>query len=183
MGLKYYKGCESLINGKIIAVRTNKTVYRDGDRCIKLFGEGYSKAGVFSEALNLAYAEETGLNVPKVIDVTRIDGKWAIVTEFIEGKSLNQLMEENPDKTGEYMELFTRLHIELGKKTPRLTVLIRIAEALEVATDWILRAETPGTYAVANEKIGDLLEDCTSAEMQDFLRVLEDVKRAVRRKK
>ena len=49
--------------------------------------------------------------------------------------------------------------------------------------DWILRAETPGTYAVANEKIGDLLEDCTSTEMQDFLRILEDVKRAVRRKK
>ncbi len=74
-------------------------------------------------------------------------------------------------------------NIELGKKTPGLTVLIRIAEALEVATDWILRAETPGTYAVANEKIGDLLEDCTSVEMQDFLRILEDVKRAVRRKK
>ena len=49
-------------------------------------------------------------------------------------------------------------NIELGKKTPELTVLIRIAEALEVATDWILRAETPGTYAVANEKIVDLLE-------------------------
>ena len=47
---------------------------------------------------------------------------------------------------------------------------------------WILRAETPGTYAVANEKIGDLLEDCTTTEMQDFLRILEDVKKAVRRK-
>ena len=74
-------------------------------------------------------------------------------------------------------------NIELGKKTPGLMVLIRIAEALEVATDWILRANTPGTYAVANEKIGDLLEDCTSTEMQDFLRILEDVKTAVRRKK
>ena len=74
-------------------------------------------------------------------------------------------------------------NIELVKKTPGLTVLIRIAESLEVATDWILRAETPGTYAVANEKIGDLLEDCSNTEMQDFLRILEDVKRAVRRKK
>ena len=74
-------------------------------------------------------------------------------------------------------------NIELGKKTPGLTVLIRIAEALEVATDWILRAETPGTYAVANEKIGELLEDCSNNEMQDFLRILEDVKRAVRRNK
>lgn len=74
-------------------------------------------------------------------------------------------------------------NIELGKKTPGLMVLIRIAEALEVATDWILRSETPGTYAVANEKIGELLEDCSNNEMQDFLRILEDVKTAVRRKK
>ena len=74
-------------------------------------------------------------------------------------------------------------NIELGKKTPGLTVLIRIAEALEVATDWILRAETLGTYAVANEKIGELIEDCSNNEMQDFLRILEDVKTAVRRNK
>ena len=34
-------------------------------------------------------------------------------------------------------------NIELGKKTPGLSTLIRIAEALDVATDWILRANTP----------------------------------------
>lgn len=129
-----------MISGKIIAVRTNKTVYRDGDRCIKLFGEGYSKAGVFSEALNLAYAEETGLNVPKVIDVTSIDGKWAIVTEFIEGKSLNRLMEENPDKTEEYMELFTRLHIELGKK--RCPMMCRVTDKI---TEKVRRSEMKAT--------------------------------------
>ena len=71
-------------------------------------------------------------------------------------------------------------NIELGKKTPGLTVLIRIAEALEVATDWILRAETPGTYAVANEKIGELLADCTNDEMLSILRILEEVKKAMR---
>ena len=26
---------------KIIAVRNEKTVYRDGDRCLKVFGAGY----------------------------------------------------------------------------------------------------------------------------------------------
>lgn len=73
-------------------------------------------------------------------------------------------------------------NIEQGKKMPGLPVLIRIAEALEVATDWILRANVPGTYAVANEKIGKLLRDCTNDEMQDLLRILEDVKQAIRRK-
>ena len=71
-------------------------------------------------------------------------------------------------------------NIELGKKTPGLATLIRIAEALDVATDWILRANTPGTYAVANEKIGELLDDCTNDEMLSILRILEEAKRAMR---
>ena len=37
---------------QIIAVRKNKTVYRDGDRCIKVFDADYSKADVLNEALN-----------------------------------------------------------------------------------------------------------------------------------
>ena len=53
-------------------------------------------------------------------------------------------------------------NVERGKKWPGLPVLIRIAEALEVATDWILRANVPGTYAVANERIGKLLRDCSN---------------------
>ena len=38
----------------VIAVRKNKTVYRDGDRTIKVFDANYSKADVLNEALNQA---------------------------------------------------------------------------------------------------------------------------------
>lgn len=37
---------------RIIAVRNDKTVYKDGNRCLKVFRSGYSKADVLSEALN-----------------------------------------------------------------------------------------------------------------------------------
>ena len=84
---------------RIIAVRNNKTIYRDGDKCIKVFNEDYSKSDILNEALNQARIEETGLNIPKVTEVTMIDGKWAIVSEFIKGKTLSQLMEENPEIT------------------------------------------------------------------------------------
>ena len=46
---------------EIIARRPHKTIYRQGDRCIKLFDAGYSKADVLNEALNQARVEETGL--------------------------------------------------------------------------------------------------------------------------
>ena len=81
---------------KIIAVRNDKTIYRDGDKCIKVFNSDYSKSDVLNEALNQARIEEIGLNIPKIHEVTMLDGKWAIVSEFIKGKTLAQLMEEEP---------------------------------------------------------------------------------------
>ena len=109
---------------RIIAVRTGKTVYRDGDQVIKLFDNDYSKADILNEALNQARIEETGLHIPKILGVSMIDGKWAIVSEYIKGKTLAQLVEENPDRFDEYLELFVDLQLEVHSKTsPLLTKL------------------------------------------------------------
>ena len=109
---------------RVIAVRTGKTVYRDGSDCIKVFDAGYSKADVLNEALNQARIEETGLHNPKIKDVLTIDGKWAIVSDFIKGKTLAALMEEHPEKKDEYLSLFVELQMEVHSKTcPLLTKL------------------------------------------------------------
>lgn len=102
---------------RIIAVRNRKTIYHDGDRCIKVFDENYSKADVLNEALNQARIEETGLHIPKILEVTMIDGRWAIVSEFIQGKTLAQLMQEDPDRKQEYLERFVDLQMEVHSKT------------------------------------------------------------------
>ena len=108
----------------IITPSYNKTLYRDGNRCIKVFDSNYSKADVLNEALNQARIEETNLNINKIIEVTMIDGKWAIVSEFIEGKTLAQLMKENPDKKDQYIELLVDIQLEIhSKKAPLLTKL------------------------------------------------------------
>ena len=101
----------------IIAKRNNKTIYRDGDKCIKVFNQDFSKADVLNEALNQARIESTKLNIPKVLEVSMIDGKWAIVYEYIEGKTLAQLMEENVDKKDEYLNLLVDLQLEMHSKT------------------------------------------------------------------
>ena len=102
---------------RVIAVRTNKTVYRDGDKCIKVFDSDYSKADVLNEALNQARIEETGLNIPKVLEVCTIEGKWAIVSEYIKGKTLSQLMQEHPEKKDEYLRLFVETQLLVQSKT------------------------------------------------------------------
>lgn len=102
---------------RIIAVRNNKTVYRDGNKCLKVFNEDYSKADVLNEALNQARIEETGLKIPKILEVTVIDGKWTIVSEYIEGTTLAQLMAENPEKKDEYLNFFVDLQLSMHEKT------------------------------------------------------------------
>lgn len=109
---------------KVIAVRNTKTVYRDGDNVIKLFDEHYSKADILNEALNQARVEETGLNIPKLNEVTKVNGRWAIVMDYIAGKTLQQLMDEHPDKIDEYLELFVNLQMEVhSKRAPLLNKL------------------------------------------------------------
>ena len=105
---------------RVIAVRNNKTLYREGDTCVKVFNEEYSKADVLNEALNQARVEETGLNIPKILGVTMIDGKWAIISEYIKGKTLAQLMEENPEKKKEYIELLVDIQMSVHAKTSPL---------------------------------------------------------------
>ena len=111
---------------RVIALRNKKTIYRDGDRCIKVFDAEYSKADVLNEALNQARIEETGLNIPRVLEVTMVEGKWAIVSEYIKGKTLAQLMleDEEGERQDEYLELLVDLQLEMhGKTCPMLNKL------------------------------------------------------------
>ncbi len=109
---------------RVFAVRTTKTIYRDCDKAIKVFNEGYSKADVLNEALNQARVEDIGLNIPKIIEVTKIDGKWAIVSEFIAGKTLAELMRDDPENKSKYLEQLVDLQMSVhAKKAPLLNKL------------------------------------------------------------
>ena len=108
----------------VLAKRENKVVYKDGALAAKVFDECYPKSDILNEALNQARVEETGLNIPKVEEVTKIDGKWAIISTYIEGKTLAALIAENPDKIDEYLELFVDIQIKiLNQKAPLLNKL------------------------------------------------------------
>ena len=102
---------------KIIAVRNNKTVYKDGDSCLKVFSRDFSKTDILNEALNQARVEETGLKIPKIKSFTFIDGKWTIVSDYIRGKTLSRLMMEYPEKTDEYIKQLVDIQSEMHNKS------------------------------------------------------------------
>ena len=102
---------------ELVFTSEKKTVYRDGSTAIKEFCDGFPKAEVLNEALCNARVEDIeALNVPKILGVSVVDGKWSILKEYVEGKTLQQLMDENPDKLEEYMEGMVDLHLLIHKQ-------------------------------------------------------------------
>ncbi len=109
---------------KIIAVRTDKTIYRDGSSVIKLFDKDHSKSDVLCEAMNQARAEEAGLIVPAVLEVIPVDGKWGIRSVYVSGRTLQQLMDERPAQNAVLLERLIALQMEVHLRTcPKLVSL------------------------------------------------------------
>lgn len=114
----------SLKDLEIIAERPHKVVYRDGDTVLKVFDSDYSKANVLNEALNQARVEETGLCIPTLHEVLKIDGKWAIRTDYIEGETLRQKLDAHPEQQEEILKLFVSIQMDIHtKRAPLLTML------------------------------------------------------------
>jgi len=120
----------------ILADRKSKKIYLDGDKVIKLMGEGYPAPDVLSEAHNLAAVGETGLKVPKLVEVTKIDGKWAVVWEYVKGTTLADLMKKHKHKEQEYLERFVDIQLDMHRNSAtRLPLLIEKMDRKIKASD------------------------------------------------
>lgn len=117
---------------QLIAERADKIIYRDGDKLVKLFGEKYSKSEILNEALNQARVLETGLNIPRVHEVTVIGGKSAIVMDYIEGETYGELLRRYPEKRDAFLEelvsiqrsIHAKKHLLLTKYIDKLKMKI-----------------------------------------------------------
>lgn len=113
----------------VVASRPDKTIYRDGDKIIKVFSADKKKSDVLNEALNQARVEEAGVKIPRVLDVTCLDdGRWAIVMDYVAGKTLAALMAEHPEKEEEYLNRFVDLQIET--QSHRVPLLNKIKDKM-----------------------------------------------------
>ncbi len=111
-------------NMTVIAQRKNKTLYKSGESVLKIFDESFKTSQILNEALNQARVQEAGLRVPQLQEVKKIDGKWAIISDYVEGKTLKELIKENPGKIDEYLDVFVNLQMEIhAQSAPHLNKL------------------------------------------------------------
>jgi len=96
-------------------------IYQCDKLAVKLYKEGRTKTEVFYEALTQSRVEEVGLKVPAVHEVSQINGRWSIQMDFVEGKTLAELMDEDPDHIDKYIEQMLNIQLEIHtKQMPRL---------------------------------------------------------------
>lgn len=137
---------------KCISKGTLKSVYLEDNVAVKVFEKEYPKSEVLYEALNNARVEDTGLNIPKILEVTLADGKWAIRREYVEGKTLYELMKENPGKIDEYIEMMVDMQLKIHqKRNPLLNKLkdkmsrqINDLDCIDDATKYDLQSKLEG---------------------------------------
>lgn len=108
-----------------IAERKNKEVFKEDGKTIKLFIKGHSKGDILNEALNQSRVEEgTDLYMPKLLEVKTINDRWTLISEYIEGTTLEELMNKYPKKIDEYLEKFVDIQLTIhSKQVPLLNRL------------------------------------------------------------
>ncbi|MCM1468821.1 MAG: phosphotransferase [Alistipes sp.] len=131
---------------------TMKSVYLEDNTAIKVFEKEYPKSEVLYEALNNSRVEDTGLDVPKILEVTMIDGKWAIRREYVEGKTMYDLMKENPKDMDKYLDKMVEMQLKIHqKRNPLLNKLkdkmskqISDLDCIDDATKYDLHSKLEG---------------------------------------
>lgn len=101
----------------LIAAGETVDVFQDGKTAVKIFKDADSKSKALYEALTHARVESTGLPIPIIHEVSVIEGKWAIRMDHIEGKTLHQVMKEDPEHIARYVDEMVDIQLEIHSKT------------------------------------------------------------------
>ena len=88
-----------------IAKGNTADIYLHENKIIKVFKDYLPETESRKEANKQELAYSRGLPVPQVLDVTKIDGKQAIIMEYITGKTLGELFLENKEQEDYYLGL------------------------------------------------------------------------------
>ena len=107
----------------VVCIKPNKTIYKDDNYLIKVYEDNIDVSKILNEALNQQRVlENTELNVPKLVEVTKINDKWAIVMEYVDGINLEQYLEDHKDQEDDILEILIGTQIKiLGYRVPLLT--------------------------------------------------------------
>lgn len=102
--------------GHPIAKGNTAEIYLYEGKIIKVFHDQLPESKAKYEAEKQEKAFLHGLPVPRIFDITCINGKQAIIMEHIEGAAIGDLMQQDKDHAGSYLAHSVDIQIEMHAK-------------------------------------------------------------------
>ncbi|NLP50063.1 aminoglycoside phosphotransferase family protein [Bacillus sp. RO1] len=99
--------------GEPIASGNTANIYLIENKIIKIFKDHLPDSEPEYEACKQRVAFESGLRVPKILEVTKVNGKQAIIMEYVEGKTLGELVKENMDQVESFLDMSVDIQMEI----------------------------------------------------------------------
>jgi hypothetical protein len=95
-------------------------VYESDGLAIRVYKDEKYKEKCLYAALTHARVETSlgfsSIKMPVLHEVSLIDGKWAISMDWVKGKTLGQLIDENPDKAEIYVDKMVDIQCEIHQQ-------------------------------------------------------------------
>ncbi|QWI16847.1 aminoglycoside phosphotransferase family protein [Bacillus wiedmannii] len=91
--------------GNPIAKGNTAEIYLCDNKVVKLFEQYLPNTESLYEAQKQKYAYSRDLHVPKVFEVTEIQGRQAIIMEYVEGENVGELLLNNLNKAEYYINI------------------------------------------------------------------------------
>ncbi|MCA1029715.1 hypothetical protein LCL95_01560 [Bacillus timonensis] len=106
--------------GNPIARGNTAIIYVWENKFVKVFKDTLPETEALNEANKQRYAFSCGLPVPEIIDVTKINGKQAIIMEYVKGETLGDLLFKDKVHAEYYINLSVKKQLEIHRIIPNV---------------------------------------------------------------
>lgn len=101
---------------QIIAKRKTKLIFLENNQVVKEFDPLFPKSSVLNEALNHSMVEESGLSVPRLIDIKLEGAKRSITMEYVHGHDLETIMKKDAKNIQRHIDFMVDVELEMHSK-------------------------------------------------------------------
>lgn len=104
--------------GTPMAKGNTAKIYLIKNKIVKVFNDHLPNTESAYESNKQKFAYSCGLPVPQILDVTKIDGKQAIIMEYIKGRTIGDILSENKEQA----EYFMGISVDVQQKIHKIPV-------------------------------------------------------------
>ncbi len=148
--------------GELVVEHNHKKIFVKDGVITKVFDHKfYDGSFAMKEAMYQQYAYESKISVPEVYEVFRVGDDWAFSSQEIKGKTLAQMMKEDPENKKKYVVELVKIHIQLLSRLSSNLMLPKLKDKLNAyISDSGLSSSTRYDLHVKLEKMPNHYKFC-----------------------